>query len=308
MRLPKQLFLAFGMVCALALPAFANQPDLDEENLKSAVVSRVNMLLAAQPGGTSRPISPEDVQIDKKQPVSVQGLSLYAVRLLLTPRVQAEGAAPEADEMVLLTDPSGTVQFGMVMDIRTGQEIAMAQATDLTRISFPSHLASPVLTGQGDKEVIFVSDPFCPYCRQAYLFLQDQLSRISKLSIAHLPLPMHPGADATVWVMKFAHETAPSLHQAVVEFSYTSLLPPTALHVEEAQQQVIAQFLKRFPELSGQETEAFYFYLKGKYEADTAAAVKALQKLHITGTPVILVEGQPIHGFNKQEIAARLAE
>lgn len=309
MNLFPKVFAALCMAGALAVPAFAHQSALDEENLKSAVASRINMLLAGQPGGASRTVSSEDVRLDKKQPVSVQGIPLYAVRLLLTPRAQGKDTESPPDEMVFLTDPTGTVQFGMVTDIKTGREIAMAQATDLTRISFPSHLAESFLAGQGKREVVFISDPFCPYCRQAYLFLKDQLSAISTLSLAHLPLPMHPGADAAVWMMKFAHETAPALHEAVVEFAYTALMPATAASLDESQKQVIAQFLKRFPELSGQqEPEAFYFYLKGKYEANTATAVKDLQKLRITGTPVVLIDGQPVHGFNKQEIAARLAE
>lgn len=306
----KQIVGIWGLLCALAAPALAHNPTLDEANLRSSVASRINMMLSGQPDGSSRFIAPDDVRIDKTQPVSVQGITLYAVRILLAPHAAADSTASEPDEMVLLTDPSGSVQIGMVTDLKTGREIAMAQASELTRMDISSQLTHPILTGEGDKEVVFVSDPYCPYCRQAYSFLRNQLAHIRTLALVHLPLPMHPGADAAVWVMLYAQEQAKILHEDVVDFAYTALAVPEAAgaSTEAAQKQVIGQFLARFPELSAQEPDSFYYFLKGKYEAENLTTAKALQKLRITGTPVVIIDGQPVHGFDQQAITTRLAQ
>jgi glutaredoxin len=156
-----------------------------------------------------------------------------------------------------------------------------------------------------------VSDPFCPYCRQALEYLTSQLPRIANLKLVHLPLAMHPGAEAAAWIMEFAREEAADLYRQAVNFAYTDLQVPAgdngqALHGDEAQKNVIKQFLGKFPQLTKQPLDAFLYYLKGKYEPQDLATRKTLQKLQISGTPVVIINGQPVHGFDRKEIGNRL--
>jgi glutaredoxin len=302
--------LAFlGCMMVIFQPTAQAGQGLEEQALRAAVAKRVNLILIER--GQEAVIPVEAISIEKVQPVQVRDITLYAVKLSLRAGGNLNGIFSEPEEMIILTDESGTLQFGMVTDIATGYEAAMFQAADLTRMAFPDHLAKPYLTGQGNHEVTIVSDPFCPYCRQALEYLTSQLSRIANLKLVHLPLAMHPGAEAAVWIMEFAREEAADLYKLIVNFAYTDLQVPAgdngqALHGDEAQKNVIKQFLGKFPQLAKQPLDAFLYYLKGKYEPQDLAARKILQKLQISGTPVVIIDGQPVHGFDQKEIGNRL--
>jgi len=288
--------------------AFAGQ-GVEEQNLRASVAERVNMILIER--GQEAVIPVDAVSIEKILPVQVRDITLYAVKLSLKTSGSVNGVFTEPEEMIILTDASGTLQFGMVTDIATGDEVAMVQALSLTQMAFPEHLAKPYLTGTGSREVILVTDPFCPYCRLALEYLTSQLPLIANLKLAHLPLAMHPGADAAAWIMEFAREEAKDLYKQVVNFAYTALKVPTgtnaqALHGDEAQKNVIKQFIGKFPKLTNQPLDALLYYLKGKYEPQDLSTRKILQKLRISGTPVVIIDGQPVHGFDQKEIGNRL--
>lgn len=313
MKLFPRLCIVVGCLILFASTALAAVP-LNEANLKESIAARVNTILKernqAEPGVPSR-IAPDAVRIETAQYVEIKGIGLYAVKLSLHAGTENGEDAPAPDEMVLLTDPSGSVQFGLVTDIRTGEEAAMSQAQEISRLSIPPHLAKPLLTGTGQKDVVFVSDPFCPYCREAYKLLLGQVSLIKNLSIVHLPLPMHPGADAAAWIMEYAREHAETLYRDVVDFAYSGLRAVTgqdSATPDAAQKDVISQFLTRFPKLTDQQAEPFFFFLKGKYETSTAAVGRELRKLRINGTPVVIIDGQATHGFDPEETLRRLAK
>ena len=288
--------------------AFAGQ-GLQEQTLRAAVTERVNMILIER--GQEAVIPIEAVSIELIQPVQVRHITLYAVKLSLKTSGSVNGVFTEPEEMIILTDGSGTLQFGMVTDIASGNEVAMVQALSLTRMAFPEHLAKPYLAGTGNHDVTLVTDPFCPYCRQALEYLTSQLPLIAQLKLVHLPLAMHPGAEAAAWVMEFAREEAKDLYKQVVNFAYTALMVPAdatgqSLHGEEAQKHVIKQFIGKFSKLTKQPLDAFTYYLKGKYEPQDLSTRKTLQKLRISGTPVVIIDGQPVHGFDQKEIGNRL--
>ncbi len=305
------LFLAFlGCMALFAHTASAGQV-LDEQALREAVTERVNMILAER--GQESIVPVDAVTVEKVQPVQVRGISLYAVKLSLNAGGSANGIFTEPEEMIVLTDASGTVQFGMVTDIASGDDVAMVQAAALTKMYFPSHLAKPYLAGTGQKEVTLVTDPFCPYCRQALTFLTERLSLVANLKLVHLPLAMHPGAEAAAWVMEFAREEATELYRQVVGFAYAGLQTPaaadgTGLQGDAAQKHVIRQFIEQFPTLAKQPADSFLYYLKGKYEPQDISTRKILQKLRITGTPAVIIDGQAVHGFDPKELDARLGK
>ena len=286
-------------------------PQLNEEALRSAVISRLGRVLTENgQDAVARKLLSDNVRIDKLQPVRVGAVDLFAVRLSL----HHPDASSLPDTMTLLTDASGTIQFGMVADLATGQEAALSQATEITRIQLPDTLLKPLAVGTGTHDVIFVSDPFCPFCRQAASYLLESLDRIASLKIVHLPLPMHPGADAATWIMEYATErqSAGVDPLAVMRYAYAQLrIPAQGTSPDTARKDVVTQFLEQFPALAaGLETsspETFLYILKGKYEAQSADTAAQLQRLQITGTPFILVDGQSVRGFDKSRLEKLLS-
>lgn len=300
------------MVLFSQTAAFASQ-EWDELSLRASVAERVNLILAERGQGDGALVPIEAITVQKVQPVQVRDIKLYAVKLSLKASGTINGVFTEPEEMILLTDSTGTVQFGMVTDIATGDELAMIQATSLLDFAFPDHLAKPFLIGQGTHDVTLVSDPYCPYCRQALDYLKTQLPLIANLKLAHLPLAMHPGADAAAWIMEFARQEVTELYNQIVEFAYSGLRTPSgtdgkALRGDDAQKHVIKQFLDQFPKLTTQPLDAFLFFLKGNYEQQDISTRRALQKLRISGTPVVIIDGQAVHGFDQKEIVKRLSK
>lgn len=309
MKASLRVFIFLGCMLLLFQNVALAGPALEEQTLRAAVAERVNLILIER--GQEAIIPVEAISIERVQPVQVRDITLFAVKLSLRAGGTVKGVFTEPEEMIILTDESGTLQFGMVTDIATGDEVAMVQAAALTQVAFPEHLAKPFLTGKGSHDVTLVTDPFCPYCRQALEYLASQLTLIANLKLVHLPLAMHPGADAAAWVMEFAREEAKDLYKQVVEFAYTALNSPAGtngqpLQGDEAQKNVLKQFIGKFPKLTKQPLDAFLYYLKGKYEPQDLSTRRALQKLRISGTPVVIIDGQPVHGFDQKEIGTRL--
>ena len=295
------LVLASCLFLLTATSASATVASLDQESLKRSVLSRIQSVIQAR-GGVIANITPAVINIEKIQPVTVGAITLYAVKMTV------HGAGEMPDEMVLLTDQTGQVQFGLVVDLATGEEKALAQARDVTSMRIDSSIESVYLKGSGTKTVQFVSDPFCGFCRQAFTLLEQQAGTIQTLSFIHWPLPMHPGADMAIWVMEYAKEHAPAdIFKAVVKFAYTELRSPVADSTKEPQEQVLEQFFNRFPELwRGQDRLSLAPQLKGMYQEKTVRIQSELQKLNITGTPLIIIDGAPINGFDRPEIIKQL--
>lgn len=95
-------------------------PQLNEEALRSVVISRLGRVLTENgQDAVARKLLSDNVRIDKYQPVRVGVVDLYAVQLSLHhPDGSSQPNLP--DRMTLLTDASGTIQFGMVADLADG--------------------------------------------------------------------------------------------------------------------------------------------------------------------------------------------
>ena len=288
--------LLFSSICA-----FASTPSLNEEALKKSVLSRIQSVIQTN-GGIIANVTPAIISIEKIQPIPIGAITLYAVKMKI------QGAYGQMDEMVIVTEQTGQAQFGLVLNLATGEEMPLSQAKDVTSLQIDNSLASLYMEGTGNKTVQFVSDPFCGFCRQAFALLEQQADAIRSLSFIHWPLPMHPGADMVIWLMEYAKENAPAeLFQAVVKFAYTTLRAPAAIPGKDVQEQMLEQFLSRFPELFGKlDSATMADFLKGKYQQKTIRIQSEMEKLGITGTPLIIVNGNPINGFDRAEIIKQL--
>ena len=301
MRKVVSLALASCFFMLAATSASATVPPLDQESLKRSVLSRIQSVIQSR-GGVIANITPAVINIEKVQPVTAGAVTLYAVKMTV------RGAGEMPDEMVLLTDQTGQAQFGLVLDLATGEEMALAQARDITSIHIDRSLESVYLEGTGTKTVQFVSDPFCGFCRQAFALLEQQAGAILSLSFIHWPLPMHPGADMAIWFMEYAKEYAPvDVFKAVVKFAYTGLRSPVADPKKDPGDQILEQFFDRFPELLGKlDISQFALRLRGMYQEKTVRIQSEMQQLGISGTPLIIIDGAPINGFDRPEIIKQL--
>lgn len=295
------LALAFCFLILSAVSASATMAPLDQESLKRSVLSRIQSVIQSR-GGVIANVTPAVINIEKVQPVTVGAVTLYAVKMT----VHGTGEMP--DEMVLLTEQTGQAQFGLVLDLATGEEMALTQAKDITSMHIDSSLESVYLQGTGTKVVQFVSDPFCGFCRQAFALLEQQADVILSLSFIHWPLPMHPGADMAIWIMEYAKEHAPDdVFKAVVKFAYTGLSSPVDDSAKGPQEQILEQFFNRFPEFLGKlALSNLGPLLRGMYQEKTVRLQSELQKLGISGTPLIIIDGTPINGFDRPEIIKQL--
>ena len=295
------LALASCLLLLTAVSASATVPPLDQEGLKRSVLSRIQSVIQSR-GGVIANITPAVINIEKILPVTVGAVTLYAVKMTV------HGAGEMPDEMVLLTEQTGRAQFGLVLDLATGEEMALAQARDVTSMHIDSSLESVYLEGSGTKTVQFVSDPFCGFCRQAFALLEQQAGAILSLSFIHWPLPMHPGADMAIWIMEYAKEHAPAdVFKAIVKFAYTGLRSPVVDSTKGPQEQILEQFFNRFPELLGKlDISKFASLLRGMYQEKTVRIQSELQQLGISGTPLIIIDGAPINGFDRPEIIKQL--
>jgi len=275
---------------------------LDTTNLKENVSAFVRQMFTAK--GHSIDFGPEGISIKESLPVQINGMTFFAVKLELT---REDGKGPEnKDELKFIVDPTGTMKFPYVSSIATGKEMVLSAIPEFTKIEFPEDLAPVMKTGTGTHEVIVVTDPFCPACRKAKPFFDSQMNNIKTLKIAHWALPIHPGADAAVWVMDYAIES--KIHpQEVYDFAYGDLKTPGKGLVEEkAQRFVIDQFATKFPKLVTGNNEAFYYFLKGKYEAKYKEASDQYRAMKFSGTPTIIIDGQAA-GFNPAAVSQALS-
>lgn len=281
---------------------------LNEQALKHNIIKRVVSVFAARniPNAPSlQQLSPDIITIDKKQAIQLGESTLYAVKVKVANPMGTNGMP---DTMTLVVDPSGTYQHSQVAELATGAEAVLAKATDVTRLDLPAEFVSPLTMGTGDHEVVFVSDAFCPYCREAFAFLNANLDKIGTLKTVHLPMVMHAGADAASWIMEYAH--AKNINpMEVAKYAYTELpTPAQGTQPDEARKQVAAAMTKAFPELlaKGQTVDALLQVLSKEYQGRSLLTLDAMSKLGITGTPLITINGTPIRGFDKEGIARAL--
>ncbi|MDP3425964.1 MAG: DsbA family protein, partial [Humidesulfovibrio sp.] len=166
----------------------------------------------------------------------------------------------------------------------------------------------------GKPVVVYVSDPFCPYCRQAFTYLMGKKDSYSEFRLAHFPLASNPGADIASALMVWAAEKAPQKALDFVRFGYTELAIPKVKDrspesLNTAWAQVARAYLARFPELKalGKDGAAIVAALGGsEYARRVAEDVAKAGGMDITGTPVIFVDKVRVVGFEEERLGELL--
>ncbi len=282
------------LAAALCFPS-SLMAGLQEDNLINNVLIRFQGIISER-GGDPWAISRESLVVEQSIPfevdVSGQRLTMYAVRVVLS------GPEPgQKQNVTLIVDETGGIQLdGAFADLSTGKSIHQDVLDELERMESDPGVGDLLFTGSGQASVLYLSDPFCPYCRHAYTYLRDQKDRISEFKIAHFPINPNSGAVAlTLIMMDFKGEDN---YQDVVDFAYN--VDPTGL-TGNADHSVIRLFNNEF-QIFTRTSEDVFDYLQEKHQNNLAREMEKMRAMGLSGTPVIIINGIRVDGFNRDRI------
>jgi|GEM_PF-1282947 len=271
---------------------------LDEAALKTGIAQRIRTARGVK-DERFRQITSDHVTVEKTIPVHTTSLSLFAVKLKITPPVP--GLSPEF--ITLVVDDTGILQFGGIQELATGTDLAKEAVEQLQSVEFhdlPTDFGHAIYEGTGPHNVIVVSDPFCPHCRRGWEFIKTNLDRIHTLRLAHFPLS--PAAETAGMVMADARHRK-SMEFDIIDFTYTLLEP-----IQDPLQ-ILAQYLEEFPDLTDQwdkTPEEALTYLNERFLPEIKAEQHTIRSLGIHSTPIFFVNQTFIKGFNEQKMKAAM--
>jgi len=152
---------------------------------------------------------------------------------------------------------------------KTGENLTQKAVDDLlTTVVAGLPLDKAVKIGNGPIQVIEVTDPDCPYCRQASTFFDDKDAMVTRY-VFFMPLPMHPNAPAkAAWILS-AKDGAAAYHEIMSGKYDKTPLPAYTDNGRLAEHQAVAQKLgvRGTPQ----------FFLKGQHVG--GADIPALSKI-----------------------------
>lgn len=272
---------------------------LDEAALKAGIAQRLRTARGVKDERFQQ-ITSDDVTVEKIIPVHATSLSLFAVKLKITPPVPE--LSPEF--ITLVVDGSGTIQLGGIQELVTGTDLAKEAVEQLQSVEFhnlPADFGKPIYAGTGPHTVILVSDPFCPHCRRGWEFIKTKLDRIHTLRLAHFPLS--PAAETAGLVMADAYHRETQVFD-IIDFTYSRLEPSQDLL------KILAQYMEEFPDLAAQwgkkTPEEALTYLKARFLPEIKAEQHTIRSLGIHSTPIFFVNQTFIKGFNEQKMEAAM--
>lgn len=290
---------AEGSVAAPAAPAATLPAGFNVEAFRQNFLAG----LAGRPNVPA--LTTDSVQVDQaERAASFGGMDIYAVKGRLVP------AGGQAQPFLLFISADGKFHVSDIVGLREGKSI-LKDARDKMRAADLKDFGQTVFQGApGKPALVYVSDPFCPYCRQAFAYLMGKKDSYSEFRLAHYPLPSHPGADIASALMAWSADKAPKRHADFVRFAYTDLPVPklqdrSPENLKKAWAQVAGAFLARFPELKalGKDGAAVVAALNGSTYAQTVAEDMArAASMDISGTPVVFVGQTRVVGFDRERL------
>ncbi len=311
-RIVPTLLLAQTLLALAQAPALAEGATAAPAAAPAGAATTFNVEAFRQnflAGLTGRPNVPalnaDSVQVDQtERAASFGGMDIYAVKGRLVP------ASGQAQPFLLFISADGQYHVSDIFSLSEGKSI-LKDARAKMRAADLKDFGQTVFKGPAGKPVlVYVSDPFCPYCRQAFAYLMDKKESFSEFRLAHYPLPSHPGADIASALMAWAADKAPKKLADFVRFAYTDLPVPklqdrSPENLKKAWAQVAGAFLARFPEVKalGKDGAAIVAALNGsKYAKSVSEDMARAASMDISGTPVIFVGQTRVVGFDQERL------
>ncbi len=299
--------VSISLLLALALLALTQTLALAEADAPAfnAEAFRRNFVAGLSGRPNVPALTPESVQVDQvDKAATFGGLDIYAVKGRLAP----EGG--QSQPFLLFVSADGQFHVSDIISLAAGRSI-LKDARDRMRAADVKSLGHVIMKGTpGKPVVVYVSDPFCPYCRTAFALLMGKAGSFSELRLAHFPLASHPGADIACAILAWAEAKAPKKALDFVRFAYTELKAPavpekTPEALGRAWNEVAASFLVKFPELKalGKNGAAIVAALSDSaYARVVAEDMAKASGLEITGTPVVFVGDVRVVGFDEERL------
>ncbi|TWI63935.1 protein-disulfide isomerase [Desulfobotulus alkaliphilus] len=298
----RSLFFAL-IVCVSFFPLFAfggasseETVSLNVENLKKSIAQRT-VLSWGQKDERFQSFSPDRVRVDQQIPIKFKENVLFAVKvaLILPPPDNRE------EVLLLVVDAEGQMQFTDIQDLSSGRSLFEEPMALLRRIEkLPADFGKPLFQGSGVNEVVVVSDPFCPYCRQGWTFLKKERERMQSLRLVHFPL----NRISELVCMALADAEARNFKVLeITDFVYEEL------RFIQDPKAILNQFMTAFPELKknwGEDADTALAHLESKYADKVRKERMDAQALGIQSTPVFFVNGYMVEGFRADKLGELL--
>ncbi|BCS90065.1 DsbA family protein [Pseudodesulfovibrio sediminis] len=161
--------------------------------------------------------------------------------------------------------------------------------------------------GQGEGEVLIISDPLCWHCRLANKLMGEYSDLFGSYRLSFFPRRSFIGSDMAAWILEDAVGT--DRLKKLLDFAYTDLKKAKTTDLETARMLMLIQFTKAFPELvEGTTIEKLYEQLQLKHELHVLKSAQLAKDLHLPGTPVLVVGKRLIVGFGPEEWIKALKE
>lgn len=161
-------------------------------------------------------------------------------------------------------------------------------------------LAHEITIGMGKTDILFISDPFCDFCRMAYDDITNKKKVVRKLFVVHVPMRAHPGADMACALAAYLTKKGNALNG--LDMAYRADIPMTGNHAE-ARAFLFKQFQYAFPgELSAFTQEAFMAQCFPEIEQKA----KAARNLGFKSAPIIIANGRILNGYEPSWLNALL--
>jgi len=150
--------------------------------------------------------------------------------------------------------------------------------------------------GQGDVDVVVVTDPMCWHCRLGHKLLSEYPELYRTVRMSFFPRKGYPGSDMAAWIMEDAVGTEHL--REVVDFAYSDLKRPKMRDLTEARLVVLMQFTEAFPYLLKDTTVAeLAVRLQKEHEPHTIKTVELARAVELPGTPVLIAGETVLVGF-----------
>ena len=198
------------------------------------------------------------IKLESMKPIQIQGL--YEVII-------------NGSEIAYFDPKTGSIILGDIIE-KGGKNVTEQRKGELTAAKVKDlPLDKAVKVGSGKHTVIEFTDPDCPYCRRASVFLAEKKDLATRY-IFFFPLPMHPDAENKIKYIFCAEDKAKAYEEAMSgkldDKKYEQCNKPEA-----------ALLLNQHKEIG--------------------------KKMGITGTPFFVIDGKKsIVGANTPEIEAAL--
>lgn len=152
------------------------------------------------------------------------------------------------------------------------------------------------LEGEGEGEVVVVTDPLCWHCRLGHKLMAEYPKLWGKVRYSFFPRRGFIGSDMAAWVLEDAAGT--DRLRALVDFAYDGLKQPKTGDLMGARMIVLLQFTEKFPALLDNTTlEELFVRLQKDHEEHVLESAHLARGANLPGTPILIAGDRVVLGF-----------